>query len=136
MKPWRGILLLCAVASLAACEPFSITAMGVGGGAAVAHTLGGINYRTFTAPSATVRSASLVALQRMGIKLSGSDKGANGSEVLKATATDRDIEITLEPLSANSTRMKVVARNGRIFTDSATATEIILQTERQLTGKV
>jgi len=129
------VLSLISLASLAGCEPFSIAAMGVGGGAAVSHTLGGINYRTFTAPSATVRSASLVALQRMGIKFTGSEKGANGSEVLRATATDRDIEITIEPLSPQSTRMKVVARNGRIFTDSATATEIILQTERQITGK-
>ncbi len=129
-------VLVCSLVFLAGCEPFSMTALGVGGGAAVGHTLGGINYRTFTAPSATVRSASLVALQRMGIKMSGSEKGANGSEVIKATAYDREIEITLEPLSAQSTRMKVIARNGRIFTDSATATEIILQTERQLTGKV
>ena len=101
----------------------------------MAHTLGGITYRTFTLPSATVRNASLVALQRMGIKVGGTTKGENGAEVLKATAIDRDIEITFEPLSASSTRMKVVARNGRIFFDSATATEIILQTERQLNGK-
>src|SRR5260221_659564 len=131
-------LLVCVFATLACltgCEPFSIAAMGVGGGAAVTPTLGGINYKTFTASSASVRSASLVALQRMGIKYTGSEKGPNGSEVLSATATDRSIEITLEPLSPSSTRMKVVARNGRIFTDSATATEIILQTERQLGGK-
>src|SRR5258705_9464774 len=91
-------LLVCVFATLAlltGCEPFSIAAMGVGGGAAVSHTLGGINYRTFTAPSATVRNASLVALQRMGIKFTGSEKAANGSEVLKATATDREIEITI-----------------------------------------
>jgi len=101
----------------------------------VSHTLGGVSYRTFTLPAATVRSASLVALQRMGIKVGGSTKNDNGAEILKATAIDRDIEITLEPLSASSTRMKVVARNGKIFTDSATATEIIVQTERQLGGK-
>lgn len=128
-------LLLCCLVSLAGCDPFSLTAMGVGGGAAVAHTLGGVSYRTFTLPSATVRSASLVALQRMGIKVGSSTKNENGAEVMKATAIDRDIEITFEPLSASSTRMKVVARNARIFTDSATATEIILQTERQLNGK-
>jgi hypothetical protein len=135
--PMRA-LLLCLVAALApltGCEPFSIAALGVGGGAAVSHTLGGINYKTFTAPSASVREASLAALQRMGIKVSGTSKGANGSQVITATAVDRDIEITLEPLSAQSTRMKVVARNGRIFTDSATATEIILQTEKQLGGR-
>jgi hypothetical protein len=129
-------LLLCLAFVLAGCEAIGLTAMGVGGSAAVGHTLGGVNYRTFTAPSATVRGASLVALQRMGIKHTGTEKGANGSEVLKATATDREIEITLEPLSPQSTRMKVVARNGRIFTDGATAAEIILQTERQLGGKV
>jgi len=131
----RALLLLCCLVSLAGCDPFSLTAMGVGGGAAVAHTLGGVSYRTFTLPSATVRSASLVALQRMGIKVGSSTKNENGAEVMKATAIDRDIEITFEPLSASSTRMKVVARNARIFTDSATATEIILQTERQLNGK-
>jgi len=129
-------LVLCLPLLLAGCEPFSITAMGVGGSAGVAHALGGINYRTFTAPSAQVRGASLVALQRMGIKVTGTEKGSNGSEIVRATATDREIEITLEPLSASSTRMKVIARNGRIFFDSATASEIIQQTERQLTGKV
>ena len=117
---------------LAACEPLSITAVGVGGSAAVAHTLGGITYRTLTAPAGSVKTASLGALNRMGIKVTGSEKGDHGSEVLKAKATDRDIEITFEPLSPNATRMKVVARNGGIFHDSATATEIILQTERQL----
>jgi len=131
----KHALLLCFLACLAGCDPLSLTAAGVGGSAAVAHTLGGITYRTFTVPSGTVRNASLVALQRMGIKVGGTTKGENGAEVLKATAIDRDIEITFEPLSASSTRMKVVARNGRIFFDSATATEIILQTERQLNGK-
>ena len=109
--------------------------VGVGGSAAVSHTLNGITYRTFTAPAANVKTASLGALNRMGIKYTGSAKGEHGAEMLKATATDRSIEITLEPLSANSTRMKVVARNGGIFYDSATATEIILQTERRLGSK-
>ena len=121
--------------ALCACEPLAITAAGVGGGAAVSHTLGGITYRTFTAPAANVKTASLGALNRMGIRYTGSQKGEHGSEMLKAKATDREIEITLEPLSSNSTRMKVVARNGGIFYDSATATEIILQTERQLGGR-
>jgi hypothetical protein len=121
-----------ALITLSACEPLSITAVGIGGSAAVAHTLGGITYRTFTAPAASVRTASLGALHRMGIKYTGSEKAEHGAEMLKASATDRKIEITLEPLSASATRMKVVARNGGILYDSATATEIILQTERQL----
>jgi len=131
----KRLLLLCFLVAIAGCDPLSITAAGVGGSAAISHTLGGITYRTFTLPSATVRNASLVALHKMGIKVGGTAKGDNGAETVKATAIDRDIEITFEPLSASSTRMKVVARNGRIFTDSATATEIIVQTERQLNGK-
>lgn len=131
----RAAPVLAMAVLLAACEPLSITAAGVGGSAAVAHTLGGITYRTFTMPAASVKTASLGALNRMGIRVTGTEKGSNGAEVLKAKAIDRDIEITFEPLSSNTTRMKVVARNGGIFFDSATATEIILQTERQLGGK-
>jgi len=127
--------VLAAALVLGGCVPLAITAAGVGGGVAASHTLGGITYRTFTAPAANVKTASMGALNRMGLKYTGSTKGEHGAEILKANATDRDIEITLEPLSPSSTRMKVVARNGGIFYDSATATEIILQTERQLVGK-
>ena len=128
-------VILAASLALNGCAPLAVTAAGVGGGAAVSHTLNGITYRTFTAPAANVKTASLGALSKMGMKYTGSSKGEHGAEMLKASATDREIEITLEPLSTNSTRMKVVARNGGIFYDSATATEIILQTERQLGSK-
>ena len=121
---------------LAACDPLSLTAAGLGGSAAVQHTLGGITYRTFTLPAATVKTATIGALNRMGIKVVKTEKGEKGAEILNATATDREIEITFEPLSPNTTRMKVVARNGGIFFDGATATEIIVQTERQLSAKV
>ena len=132
----RIALLLAAAVLLSGCVPLAVTAVGVGGGVAATHTMGGMTYRTFTEPAAKVKTASLGALNRMGLKYAGAAKGEHGAETLKANANDRDIEITLEPLSPSSTRMKVVARNsGGIFYDSATATEIILQTERQLGGK-
>lgn len=127
----RTLALLCASIGLAACEPLAITSFGVGASSAVSHTLGGITYRTFTAPVARVKMASLSALNRMGIRHIGTEKVKEG-EVLKAVATDRQIEITLEPLSPTATRVRVVARNGGIFFDSSTAIEIILQTERLL----
>ena len=127
----RYVLLLGTIPALVACEPFALTAFGVGSSTAVSHSLGGITYRTFTAPAKQVKTASLGALNRMGIKLAGTEQGSSG-EILRATATDREIEITLEALSPNTTRMRVIARNGGIFFDSATATEIILQTERLL----
>jgi hypothetical protein len=117
--------------ALGGCEAVALSAIGVGGSTAVNHTLTGITYRTFTAPMPRVRTASVNALHRMGIRVA-SDEKLEGNEVLKATARDRDIEIVLEPVSANTTRMRVVAKNGSLFYDSATATEIILQTERIL----
>jgi len=77
-----------------------------------------------------VKGATMTALNKMGIKVASTSK-AEGTEVIKATATDRDIEVELEPLSPNTTRMRTVAKKG-LFYDSATATEIILQTERLL----
>ena len=98
----------------------------------MSHTLNGITYKTFTIPSADVQRATYKALAKMGFKVTGTSKDSDGSDVITALAHDREITITLEALSANTTRMKVVARNGGIFYDSATATEIILQTGRGL----
>jgi len=61
-------------------------------------------------------------------------KTETGWEV-SATATDRVIEIELERLTDRTTRMRVVADKGEIlFKDTATATEIILQTAQDLQG--
>ncbi len=127
----RAVACLGFAAGLSACVPLAVTSAGIGGSTAVSHTLNGITYRTFTAPVARVKTASLSAMGRMGMRHVGTEKTSEG-EVLKAEATGRSIDILLEPLSPTATRMKVVARNGGIFYDSATATEIIAQTERLL----
>lgn len=118
--------------SLAGCATIALTAIGVGAGTAFNHTLSGITYKTFTSPLPKVKSASMGALHRMGLKQTGNFSNEEGNEVVKATGKDRDIEIVLEPISSNSTRMRVIARNGGLFYDSATATEIIAQTQRIL----
>jgi hypothetical protein len=133
-KTGRALRVMTVVAlagTLSGCEALAISALGIGGSTAVNHTLMGMTYRTFTAPLPRVKSASVTALNRMGIRVASTSK-SEGNEVLKASAKDREIEIVLEPVSGNTTRMKVVARNGSVFYDSATATEIILQTERIL----
>ncbi|MBV8031216.1 MAG: hypothetical protein JO035_06880, partial [Betaproteobacteria bacterium] len=45
---------------------------------------------------------------------------------------NRTIEVELEPISSRATRMRVVARNNALFYDAATATEIVLETEKAL----
>src|SRR5262245_2903675 len=110
-------LLAAALAAwgiLSSCAPLAVTAVGVGGSTAVNHTLTGITYRTFSAPLPRVKAASLKALNTMGMQRAGGEKSANGETIL-AKATERDIEIQLEALSSNATRMRVVARNGGLF---------------------
>ena len=125
------ILALPALAGvLAACDPLTLTALAVGAGAGVQHTMSGIAYKTFSSPMPKVRTAVNGALTHMDIKVGATEKIDNGVRI-KARAADRDIEIELEALTSKTTRMRSTARNG-IFMDSATATEIILQTEKQL----
>lgn len=129
-----SLLAVGFIALLTACEPVSITMLGVGAGAGVGHHLGGIAYKTFTEPQPRVKKAALAALKRMAIKIDGVEKLDNG-EMIKAKAMDRNIEIELETLTPNTTRMRAVARkDGGILVDSATAVEIIVQTEKALVG--
>lgn len=126
-----ALLLLTSVALLGGCEPLSLAALGVGGSAAVNHKMSGTPTRTFTAPLPRVKNASIGALKRMGIKTDEVKKVEHG-EVITARAGKREIEVELEFLTVNTTRMRVTARESGLFYDSATAAEIIAQTEKAL----
>ena len=123
-------LVLTSTFFMTGCAPLALTAAGVGGGAGVTHAMGGYTYKTFTAPVGKVRTASLSALKKMGITVESTQKTGEG-ELIKAKAGDRDVEIALDVISPNATRMRTVAKKG-MFYDSATSTEIILQTEKLL----
>jgi hypothetical protein len=115
--------------------PVALTLLGVGAGVttgtAVSYTMDGIAYRTFTAPLTQVERATLTALSDMGMKIEGTEKIDEG-KAIKAKGVDRQIEIELQAISPKTTRIRTVAKDGVFFKDRATATEIILQTERIL----
>lgn len=106
---------------------------GVGTGTAVAYTLDGIAYRTFTAPLPKVENATLLALDRMGITIERKEDTEQG-KLIAANGADRQIEVELEAITPKATRIRTVAKQGIFFKDRATATEIILQTEKILNG--
>ena len=115
---------------LGGCAPVMLTALGVGMATGVSHTLSGMVYKTFTAPQAQVKQASIGALHRMQIKVVKARRDGS-TETITAKAADRQIEIELEALTPATTRMMVTAtKDGGILRDGATATEIILQTEK------
>lgn len=130
MKLLLRTLLALAALNLGGCVAVGLTALGVGMATGVSHTLSGMVYKTFTTPQAQVKRATMSALQRMQIKVVESKRNGT-TEVIKAKASDRDIDIELEALTPNTTRMVVTAKkDGGLLRDGATATEVILQTEK------
>lgn len=131
MRKTTAIVSL-ALASLClnGCAAVALTALGVGMATGVSHQLGGMVYKTFTTSQANVKRAAYGAMNRMQIKVTQNRRDGS-NETIYAKAGDRDIVIELEALTPNTTRMKVQAKqNGGILTDGATATEVILQTEK------
>jgi len=132
------LALLFSLVFLNGCAAIALALLGAGVGVAteqaVYYTMRGVASRTLTAPLPRVRRATLRALRRMGIKVEKRERTAYG-ELIKATGTNRQIEVKLEPITPKSTRMRTVAKRGFFFRDRATAKEIILQTERIIKGK-
>jgi len=104
---------------------------GVATGTSVSYTLDGFAYRTFTAPLPQVEKATRTALDKMGIKIEATAKTEQG-KAIKASGIEREIEVELEMVTTKTTRIRTVAKQGLFFKDRATATEIILQTEKIL----
>ena len=128
-KTMKLVLALAAL-NLGGCAAVGLTALGVGMATGVSHTLSGMVYKTFTTPQAQVEKATYGALSRMQVKVTTAKRDGSSKTIL-ARAGDRDIEIELEELTPNTTRMAVTARkDSGILRDGATATEVILQTEK------
>jgi hypothetical protein len=127
----RYLLVLGTCSLLAACEPVAIALLGAGASTAFRYNMEGVAARTFTAPAAEVRTASLSALERMGLTMESST-GQEGSEIIYARAPSREIELELEPITKQATRLRVTARGASIFYDNATAIELVQQTGKLL----
>ena len=116
--------------SLQGCVAVGLTALGVGMATGVSHTLSGMVYKTFSSPQKNVKQATYSAFNRMQIRVVKA-KHDGTTETIVAKAGDRDIEVELEALTPATTRMLVTAKkDGGILRDGATATEVILQTEK------
>jgi Protein of unknown function (DUF3568) len=129
----RTVVVAVAVLPLAGCEAIAISALGGGTSARISHTLGGTVSRTFTASLPKVRAAALAALERMHIDVRSTGK-VEGGEEINAKSISRSIDIELEEISLNATRMSVTAKSGVFGSDSATGAEILLQTDREMGG--
>ena len=130
----RIFAILIGISALPGCVAMALTAGGIAAGSGVNHTLNGISYKTFNNPLDELRGATLATLAQMDMEVS-LDEATDSGWAITATAIEREIEIELEKLSSQTTRMRVVTHEGEIFfKDSATSTEIILITADNLAG--
>ena len=136
-RRWFFLPIFLASVLLTGCAGVALTLLGVGAGVAagtaVSYTLDGIAYRTFTAPLPQVERAALAALDRMGMEVENKEKTKKGITIM-AKGNEREIEVQLERISAKGTQIRTVVSQGGFFKDRATATEIIIQTEKILAG--
>lgn len=125
------LVLLSSCIALSGCEPLALSVIGAGAGTALRYNLDSVTYRTFTAPADQVKAATLGAFERMGITVASYGR-FEGGELIYARTDNRDIEMEIEAISPRATRVRIAAKNGSFFYDTATAAEIVAQTQRVL----
>jgi len=81
--------------------------------------------RTFSAPVARVKPAFISTLSQMGMPIAAMELRGK-SEVVKARKADKSVEVEIERLGANSTRVRVTG------SDDATANQVMKETEKHL----
>ncbi len=129
------LLLLLGMAGSSGCAAVALTLFGVGAGVGTgtgsSYILDSIVYKTFNVSEQGVRKATLITLKRMAIQVKENEATEAGTKIV-AVAGDRTIGIEVERLTGKTSRLRVFVKQGWFWRDRATATEIIIQTERTL----
>ncbi len=129
--------LLCLILALSGCAAIGLTvpAAAVSGGAAgVNYSVTNDAYKTISYPVTDVEAALIKALKKMDIKETNRKK-EEGKVSISAVTGNLDIDIDLEKVTPAVTKIEVSAKKGVFIKDKATATEIIVQTEKNLEVK-
>jgi PBP1b-binding outer membrane lipoprotein LpoB len=129
--------LLCLILVLSGCAEigFTVPAAAVSGGAAgVNYSFTNNAYKTISYPVADVEAALNKAFKKMDIQETKHQE-EEGKVSISAVAGDLAIYVDLEKVTPTVTKIEVNAKKGAFFKDKATATEIIVQTEKNLEVK-
>ena len=92
--------------------------------------LNGKGSRVCAASAASVKVATVKALNRMHIKVASIAKEA-GQDVIHAISGERHVEVRVEAIDPKSARMRISARQGE-HNDAYMVAEVIAHTERLL----
>ena len=134
----KVLLSLILVGSLVVMTGCVLTlAMGAvtGIGEIVKYSFANVAQKTFTDDIHDVTSAARDALENMNFKLKKIERSDDNHKIYASTK-ELEIEVTLKPISANSTKVTVDTNKHQLFKkDKATANEIISQIQIILAGK-
>ena len=124
---------LCLILGLSGCAMMGIAVPAAVSGCAidVNYTFTNIAYKTICYPFDNVEVALDKVLKKMDIKET-TRKIEDGNVRVMAVTANLDIYIDLEKVTPTVTSIKVNAKKGIFFKDKATATEIIVQTEKNV----
>ena len=129
--------LLCLILAPSGCALMGLAVVPAAvssGAAGVNYTLTNNVYKTISFPVANVEAALNKALKKMDIKET-QRKAEEGKVSVTAVTGHLDIYIELEKVTPTVTKIEVNAKEGVFFKDKATATEIIVQVEKNLEVK-
>jgi microcompartment protein CcmL/EutN len=128
----RSLLLLLSL-QLTACAltPLAVPVAVSGSAAGVGYTLTNVAYKTISRPHAEVEAALRKALRKMDIKEKKREV-SDGIVKISAETEKLTISIELEKITPTVTKISVDAVKSVLVKDKATATEIIVQTEKAM----
>ncbi len=128
--------LLCLILVLSGCAIMGLAVPAAVSGCAidVNYTFTNIAYKTICYPFTDVEVALNKVLEKMDIKETNL-KAEDGKVSVIAVTGSLDIYIDLEKVTPTVTSIQVNAKKGVFFKDKATATEIIVQTEKNVAAK-
>ncbi len=128
------ISLVLVLSGCAATTGLAVPAALSGGVAGVNYSITNVAYKDISHPIADVEFALHKALKKMDMK--ETDREAEDGKVnITAITRDLDIDIALKKITPTVTSIHVNAKKGVFVKDKATATEIIVQTEKNFEVK-
>ncbi len=123
------VSFVLALSGCAATTGLAVPAALSGGVAGVNYSVTNVAYKDISHPIADVESALHKALKKMDIKVTDR-KAEDGKVDITAITRDLDIDIVLKKITPTVSSIHVNAKKGVFVKDKATATEIIVQTEK------
>jgi hypothetical protein len=120
-------MAVLAILSCCGCAAVAGTAVTTG----VSYTFSNVAYRTFDRPKERVHQAVLRALGHMDMRVVTDHAKGTSTQVL-AKAGRYDVDVKIEPITDNATKISVTAKKNVLLRDKATAAEVINQTARAL----